>query len=159
MTVPMVAFWVSTSGDSAVTIVVSESVLNSSVKLTRAVCCTCNSTSRVAVLKPLISVFTVYGPGGKAGTSNRPTALLTVVRVALVALFTTVTVAPGTTAPLESFTSPVMVPSVCATHGAQRSKQVKPRNRVRRIGNDSFRGEGCRPFPKTECHDPRLTTM
>ena len=40
--------------------------------------------------------------------------MVEVVRVALVALFTTVTVTPGTTAPVESFTSPVMVPSVCA---------------------------------------------
>src|SRR5712692_5572702 len=138
MTVPMVAFWVSTSGETPVTVAVSEIVPNSSVKLTRAVCCTCNSTSRVAVLKPSSSLFTVYVPGGNAGKSNRPTSLLTVVRVALVALLTTVTVAPGTTAPVESFTSPVMVPSVCATHGAQRSNHVNPTNRVRRIGKAPF---------------------
>src|SRR5712692_6587938 len=143
MTVPMVAFWVSTSGETPVTVAVSEIVPNSSVKLTRAVCCTCNSTSRVAVLKPSSSLFTVYVPGGNAGKSNRPTSLLTVVRVALVALLTTVTVAPGTTAPVESFTSPVMVPSVCAKDGAQRSNHVNPTNRVRRIGKSSFREKGC----------------
>src|SRR5258708_19503865 len=66
--------------------------------------------------------------------SYRPTALLTVVRVALVALFTTVTVTPGITPPVESLTSPVMVPSVCAKQGAQRSNDVNPTNRGRRIG-------------------------
>src|SRR5712692_5041334 len=143
MTVPMVAFWVSTSGETPVTVAVSEIVPNSSVKLTRAVCCTCNSTSRVAVLKPSSSLFTVYAPGGNAGKSNRPTSLLTVVRVALVALFTTVTVAPGITALVESRTSPVMVPSVCANDGAQRSNDVNATNRVRRIGQGSFREKGC----------------
>ena len=118
MTVPMVAFWVSTNGETPVTVADSEIVPNSSVKLTRAVCCTCNSTSRVAVLKPSSSLLTVYVPGCNAGKSNRPTALLKVVRLALVALFTTVTVTPGTTASVVSLTSPVMVPSVCATHGA-----------------------------------------
>ena len=103
MTVPMVAFEVSTSGDTPVTVAVSARVPNSSAKLTRTVCCTCNSTSRVAVLKPSSSLFTVYTPGGNAGKSNRPTSLLEVVRVALVALFTTVTVAPGTTAPAGIF--------------------------------------------------------
>jgi hypothetical protein len=59
--------------------------------------------------------------------------LVEVVRVALVALFTTVTVTPGTTAPVESFTSPVMVPSVCAKQGTQRSNDVNPTNSVRRM--------------------------
>src|SRR6266852_5795441 len=142
MTVPMVAFEVSTSGETPVTVACSEIVPNSSVKLTRAVCCTCNSRSRLAVLKPSSSLFTVYAPGGSAGKSNRPTSLLVVVRVALVALFTTVTVAPGTTRPLESLTSPVMVPSVCAKHGAQKSNHVNPTNRVRRMGEGSFRKNG-----------------
>src|SRR5712692_7861210 len=154
MTVPMVAFWVSTSGETPVTVAVSEIVPNSSVKLTRAVCCTCNSTSRVAVLKPSSSLFTVYVPGGNAGKSNRPTSLLTVVRVALVALLTTVTVAPGTTAPVESFTSPVMVPSVCATHGAQRSNHVSPANRVRRMGR-LLSSKGLRPFTEIAWKRPR----
>ena len=155
MTVPMVAFEVSTSGETPVTVAVSESVPNSSVKLTRAVCCTCNSTSRVAVLKPSSSLFTVYVPGGNAGKSNRPTSLLGVVRVALVALFTTVTVAPGTTPPVESFTSPVMVPSVCAKPGAQRSNHVNPTNRVRRIGKGSFREKGSALYrPSAVSPDP-----
>ena len=142
MTVPTVAFDVSTSGETPVTSVCSEIVPNSSVKLTRAVWFTCNSTSLVAVLKPSSSLFTVYGPGGSAGKSNRPTSLLEVVRVALVALFTTVTVAPGTTAPVESLTSPVIVPSVCAKAGAHRSNHVNPTNRVRRIETGSFREQG-----------------
>src|SRR5207249_3226553 len=134
MTVPTVAFEVSTSGEIAVTVAVSEIVANSSAKSTRAVCCTCNSISRVEVLNPSSSLFTVYGPGGNAGKSNRPTALLDVVRVALVALFTTVTVAPGITAPVASFTSPVIVPSVCAMQGEQRSSHVSPAKRHLRMG-------------------------
>src|SRR6266513_1318530 len=145
MTVPMVAFAVSTSGETPTTVAVSASVLNSRVKLTRAVCCTCNSRSRATVLKPESSVVTVYVPGGNAGKSNRPTSLLAVVRVALVALFITVTVAPGTTAPVESFTSPVMVPSVCAKEGAQRSNHVNPTSRVRAIRRGSFREQGAPP--------------
>src|SRR6266550_882451 len=139
MTVPTVAFEVSTSGETPVTVAISEIVPSSRVKLTLAVCCTCNSRSRVPVLKPSSSLFTVYSPGCNAGKSNRPTSLVVVVRVALVALFTTVTVAPGTTAPVESFTSPVMVPNVWAKLGAQRSNQVNPANKVRRMGNGSFR--------------------
>src|SRR6185503_16002440 len=127
------------SGETPVTVAISEIVPSSRVKLTLAVACTCNSRSRVAVLNPSSSLFTVYSPGGNAGKSNRPTSLGTVVRVALVALFTTVTVAPGITAPVESFTSPVMVPRVCAKQGAQRSNQVNPPNKVRRMGNGSFR--------------------
>ncbi|PYQ81003.1 MAG: hypothetical protein DMG01_05235 [Acidobacteria bacterium] len=63
-------------------------------------------------------------------------------RVALVALLITVTVAPGTKAPVESFTSPVMVPSVCAKPGVPSSNQVKPTNRIRRIRRGSFREQG-----------------
>jgi hypothetical protein len=59
MTVPMVAFVVSTSGETPVTVAISEMVPNSSVKLTRAVCCTCSSRSRLTALKPSSSLFTV----------------------------------------------------------------------------------------------------
>src|SRR5690242_7146338 len=142
MTVPTVAFDVSTSGETPVTNVCSEIVPSSRVKLTRAVWFTCSSTSLVAVLKPSSSLFTVYGPGGSAGKSKRPTSLLEVVRVELVALFNTVTVAPGTTPPVESLTSPVMVPSVWADAGAQSSNHVNATNSVRRIGTGSFREQG-----------------
>src|SRR5207248_2524166 len=128
----------STSGETPVTVAISEIVPNSNVKSTRAVCWTCSSRSRLVVLKPSISVLTVYSPGGSAGNSNSPTSLLDVVRVALVPLLTTVTVAPGTTAPVESLTAPVMVPSDCATHGAQRNSQVNPASRVRRMEQAPF---------------------
>src|SRR5439155_2816481 len=144
MTVPTVAFDVSTSGDTPVTVVCSEMVPNSSEKFTASVCCTCSTTSRVAVLNPSSSVFTVYVPGGNAGKSNRPTSLLDVVRVALVALFTTVTVAPGITAPVESFTSPVIVPSVCANDGTERTNETRTANQVRCIQRLLF------PVPETE---------
>ena len=112
MTVPTVAFEVSTSGDTPTTVALSSRVASSSAKLTRKTCCTRNSMSRVPVLKPSSSVLTLYAPGGSAGKSKRPAELVTVVRVALVALFTTVTVAPGSRAPVPSLTSPEIVPSV-----------------------------------------------
>jgi hypothetical protein len=65
-----------------------------------------------AGLKPCNSALTRYAPGGIAGKAKAPTSLLCWVRVALVATFCAVTVAPGIVAPEESFTSPVMVPSV-----------------------------------------------
>ena len=84
-----------------------------------------------------------------------------VVRVALVALFTTVTVTPGTTPPVESFTSPVMVPSVCATHGAQHSNHVHPTNRIRRMAKAPFARKGLRrsteDLEKTEDCRAQLT--
>jgi len=138
MTVPMVAFSVSTSGATPATVVISETVPNSSVKSTRTDCWTCNSRSRVAVLNPSSSLFTVYVPGGSAGKSNRPTSLVVAVRVALVALLTTVTVTPGITAPVPSLTAPEIVPSVCATHGVQSNNDVSPTKRVRRIGRLPF---------------------
>ena len=112
MTVPTVAFEVSTSGDTPTTVALSWMVASSSAKLTRKTCCTRNSRSRTPVLKPSSSAVTLYAPGGSAGKSNSPAELVTVVRVALVALFTTVTDAPGSKAPLPSLTSPEIVPSV-----------------------------------------------
>jgi hypothetical protein len=138
MTVPTVALVVSTSGDTPVTVAISEIVPSSIARSTRTVACTCNSRSRVTVLNPSSSPFTEYGPGGSAGKSNSPTALLMLVRVALVALFTTVTTTPGITAPLESLTSPVMVPRVCAHDGAQSNSHNPAMQRVRRI-QGSFR--------------------
>src|SRR5262245_51769470 len=163
MTVPTVALEVSTIGETPVTVSDSDTVLNSIVKSTRTVCWTCTVTSRLAGRKPSRSLFTVYGPGGNAGKSNRPTSLLVLVRVALVAVFTTVTVAPGRTAPVESFTCPAIVPSVCATPGAQRNNHVNPTSSVRRIGlAPSDRGCGLdvvnagRDYH--DCHDQRPTT-
>jgi len=48
-----------------------------------------------------------------------------------------------------------MVPAFCATHGAQRSKQVRPTNRVRRIGKGSFRGKGFPPSPEDRLSRPK----
>ena len=111
MTVPTVAFDVSTSGDTPTTVAVSWMVARSSAKFTRRTCCTRSSRSRTPVLKPSSSALTLYAPGGSAGKSKSPAELVTVVRVALVAVFTTVTVAPGSRAPVPSLTSPEMVPS------------------------------------------------
>ena len=49
MTVPTVAFEVSTSGETPTTVAISARVPSSSAKLMRTVCCTRNSMSRVPV--------------------------------------------------------------------------------------------------------------
>src|SRR5262245_41392302 len=65
---------------------------------------------------------------------KRLTSLLGVVRVASVAVFTTVTVAPGNTERVASWTWSVVVPSVCGNPGARRRSQTTPANNVRRRG-------------------------
>ena len=59
ITVPIVAFDVSTSGETPVTVAISEIVPSSSAKLTCAVWFTWSSRSRLVVLKPSSSIFTV----------------------------------------------------------------------------------------------------
>src|SRR4030095_8148851 len=83
-----------------------------------------SSTVFCDVLNPCNSALTRYSPGGMAGNAKAPTSLLCWVRSALVATFCAVTVAPGIVAPEASFTSPVMVPSVCAYAGIERHRQT-----------------------------------
>ena len=59
-----------------------------------------------AVLKPSSATVTVYVPGSSTGIENAPDELLTVSNVLAVALFLTVMVAPGTTPPAVSTTTP-----------------------------------------------------
>ena len=67
-------------------------------------------------LKPASSTITEYLPGGSWGTTNTPSLSVTTVAVTLVAESATVTLAPGMTSPLLSFTDPVIVPAlVCAS--------------------------------------------
>jgi hypothetical protein len=53
---------------------------------------------------------TVYVPGWRLGIVYSPASLLSMLRVTRVDWLTTVTLAPGTTAPELSCTTPVMVP-------------------------------------------------
>jgi hypothetical protein len=80
---------------------------------TRAVCCTCRSNAdRVAVLKPGFSTFTSYVPGLSAGAVYYPSSFVTTLRIPFVLVLRMIIDAPATVAPVPSFTSPVMVPSV-----------------------------------------------
>jgi hypothetical protein len=60
-----------------------------------------------AVLKPLSEIVTVYVPGSRAGTEKAPDVFVTASDVTFVALFLTLTVAPGTTPPALSTTRPL----------------------------------------------------
>ena len=112
ITVPTVAFSVVMNDATPVTSVTSDSVPISIVKLTRTVASICSWTACVTVRKPCSSALTTYGPGGNAGKLYAPESLLTDSRAAFVPVFVAVTVAPGMSAPDESFTSPVIVPRV-----------------------------------------------
>jgi hypothetical protein len=68
----------------------------------------------VAALNPDFSVFTSYEPGTSAGMLYSHSSLVVALRTPLVAMLRTVMLAPAIAAPVESFTSPVTVPSVCA---------------------------------------------
>src|SRR5262245_10668211 len=61
------------------------------------------------VLKPLNDTLTEYRPALSAGTLKVPVPSVTAVKVPLVALLVTTTVAPGMTAPPESTTVPESV--------------------------------------------------
>src|SRR5918993_3005322 len=64
-----------------------------------------------------------------------PDALLAISRVAFVPVLVAVTVAPGMTAPDPSFTSPVIVPSVCAPTGTAINNRATKNNdgKIRRM--------------------------
>jgi hypothetical protein len=60
--------------------------------------------------KPVSVTFTSYGPGSRLMTLYEPSLFVVVSRVRLVSRLTTVTVAPGMSAPLESLTTPTRFP-------------------------------------------------
>src|SRR5439155_9724013 len=71
--------------------------------------------ARTSVRKPCISARTSYSPAGSAGALYRPSSLAVRVRALPVALFVTVRIALGTTAPDSSVTVPEIMPvAVCA---------------------------------------------
>jgi hypothetical protein len=72
----------------------------------------------------------------------------------VVALLVTVMVAQGNTAPVESLTSPVMVPRVCAKHVAARKTQTQPTSRIRRM-RGSFRKVLWNPMTATRRDEKR----
>src|SRR5206468_7499326 len=64
---------------------------------------------RITVLNPAIETSTVYVPVGNSPNEYDPTPFVTVERLKPVFSFFTVTVAPGTTAPVLSVTVPRML--------------------------------------------------
>src|SRR5262249_6247004 len=62
------------------------------------------------VLNPGSSKVTPYVPGGTAGKRYSPSGFVTAVCTPIIAGLLTVTVTPGSTAPLESATLPLIVP-------------------------------------------------
>src|SRR5688572_16425744 len=83
-------------------------------------------TFDVVVPKPRSWTSTVYSPRGRPPMEYAPSAPVTVVWVAPVASFLTVTLAPGTAAPEESRTTPVTRPSpVWAKAGVAATAAIK----------------------------------
>jgi hypothetical protein len=62
-------------------------------------------------LNPVSSARTVYVPVGNCGATYSPNASVTTVRLYCVPSFVRTTLAPATTAPVESVTVPRMVPA------------------------------------------------
>ena len=63
-----------------------------------------------AVLKPGSSAFTSYVPGTSRSFTYKPDSLVTTVSDVLRSTLVIVTVAPGTTPPVESVTMPLTLP-------------------------------------------------
>jgi len=86
-------------------------------------------------LKTDSSPLTLYVPGGSSASSKWPFSLLTVVRVAPVALFCAVTVTPGRAPPESSLTVPEIEPLLLcanAANGASVTSRIM-RKKVKRI--------------------------
>src|SRR5205823_13227014 len=83
--------------------------------------------ARTSPLFPYTTLFrsTRYGPIGRFDRTNEPVSLVTVVRVAAVAVCVAVISTPGNTAPVRSFA----VPLICAVACAQTLPEVKARTR------------------------------
>ena len=102
---------VCTSGVSAWIVTASVIWPSSSLKSVRIFWSTPTCTLDMLVfLNPLISAVTLYDPVGSKGAVYSPLGSLTTLRVKPVAVFASVTVAPGSAAPDESYTVPNMVP-------------------------------------------------
>ena len=85
--------------------------------------------SRIYLLNPVNSAVRRYVPGLSSGNSKFPRLLVTAERATPVLMLVIPSLAPGTTAPEESFTVPVMVPvGLCARTAdvriAARSKET-----------------------------------
>ncbi len=107
--------------DSPVTVMVSETLPTGSVTLMTAVWPAESVTPFCSnFLKPASSAATSYLPRGRRGARYSPSLPLTTTRWAPVSVLVTVTVTPGSAAPVLSATVPWMLPLIacdCASAG------------------------------------------
>src|SRR5207245_10873110 len=111
---------VCTSGEAPVTVIISLTAPTASLMLIRTCWSTPRSTSdNVTFLTPVSSAATEYLPVGSDGAVYSPLVSVVTVREIPVPVFVSVTVAPGTTAPESSVTTPRIVPvTACAASEA-----------------------------------------
>src|SRR5581483_7449285 len=83
-----------------------------------------------AVLKPGASIFTLYLPICRSGTTYWPVSLVLIFVETLVAVLVMVTAALGTAAPDGSVTVPTMVPPVPAWPNADKAAATRIANRA-----------------------------
>ncbi len=116
---PVEDVWVSTLDASPTTVMTSLMPPTFNARSTTASRPTVRTMPRRAsVPNPVSVAVTAYGPGGKSVARKCPPSPDTSSRVTPVSSFFTVTVAPGSTAPVSSETVPVIVPlAPCARAG------------------------------------------
>jgi hypothetical protein len=80
---------------------------------------------RSKVRKPCRDTCSLYGPVGRFGNRYAPVSSVTAVRVTLVSTCVTVTVTPGSTAPLSSRTAPLICAVACAQAADAARRMIK----------------------------------
>ena len=120
----------------ASTITVSEAAPISIFKFKVVTSATCSSTFfSASFLKPPLFIVMRYVPASSSGKEKLPSSLVAASRAAPVRSLTTLTIAPGTTAPLGSVSVPVIVPAVfCAE-----AKDTKIRRQVTKLAQTRTR--------------------
>src|SRR4029077_16084910 len=101
-------------------------------EMSRRVVCAISITRplRMYRLNPGSSTTTWYDPGGRSGSVYAPCWLVTADSVTPVATCVTVTVAPGTTAPVASLTVPVSVPRIVWAHADASARTIDAARRM-----------------------------
>ena len=125
--VPMLTVVVSTVGGAPVTVTVWLTCPTARMKSALKLCPEITGTFvRSAFWNPCMVTVTVYTPMGRSVKEKPPTWPVTISCVRCVPSFTTVTLAPATTAPELSRTVPVMPPTfVCWAHRSSGLSRLK----------------------------------
>jgi hypothetical protein len=94
-------------------------------------------------LNPSIWIVTSYLATGSLGNEYRPCPSVVVVNIVPSVMFVAVTLTPGITAPLGSFTTPERLPPICAVAVLARksAKKTKRNPRGIRIMRSIVRGD------------------